>query len=217
MSGRDPSPAPPGATGAPYRTPGEMDPRRRRSRELEYLPRKAGGHDGLLVLYRLFSLPFMVATAAASVAGSAGGVAGLLGAGAYSVWSWRARKRGGGAILRVEGDLLIVAVRGDASLTESFRLSDLANVALDVKTITRVIDDAGPVPGARLIGPRVATKVDIARIVLVEGGGREVLLTEEYVAHLEATDWLGKIRVFLRKHGWVPEDERDAPPGADEA
>jgi hypothetical protein len=35
--------------------------------------------------------------------------------------------------------------------------------------------------------------------------------------HFEATDWLGRIRVFLRKHGWVPEDEREtATWGADE-
>jgi hypothetical protein len=25
---------------------------------------------------------------------------------------------------------------------------------------------------------------------------------------MDATEWLGKIRVFLRKHRWLPEDER---------
>jgi hypothetical protein len=25
---------------------------------------------------------------------------------------------------------------------------------------------------------------------------------------MDATEWLGKVRVFLRKHGWLPADER---------
>jgi hypothetical protein len=26
---------------------------------------------------------------------------------------------------------------------------------------------------------------------------------------MESIEWLGKIRSFLRSHGWVPEDERE--------
>jgi hypothetical protein len=35
-----------------------------------------------------------------------------------------------------------------------------------------------------------------------------VHLTDEYFAHMDSTEWLGKIRVFLRKNGWIPADER---------
>jgi hypothetical protein len=44
------------------------------------------------------------------------------------------------------------------------------------------------------------------------------LVGEGRAPHSEATTWLGKIRVFLRKHGWVPEDERQVDEvDADEA
>jgi hypothetical protein len=89
-------------------------------------------------------------------------------------------------------------------------LSHLADVALDVKTIERVSDGGGAIPALRLIDSKVGPKVDTARIILVDGDGREVCLTEDYLPHSMATDSLGKIRVFLRKNGWIPEDEREA-------
>jgi len=35
-----------------------------------------------------------------------------------------------------------------------------------------------------------------------------VFVPEERVTPIEAQEWYGKVRVFLRKHGWVPESER---------
>ena len=46
------------------------------------------------------------------------------------------------------------------------------------------------------------------RIVLVAKSG-EVPLTEAYLANVDVTEWFGKTRVFLRKHGWLPESERE--------
>ena len=66
----------------------------------------------------------------------------------------------------------------------------------------------------RFIDAKVGPKVDTARIVLVSASGRQVTLTQDYLAHMSATEWLGKIRVFLRKHGWLPEDEREGPPSS---
>lgn len=37
-----------------------------------------------------------------------------------------------------------------------------------------------------------------------------VFVPDERVTPIEAQEWYGKVRVFLRKHGWVPESERDA-------
>jgi hypothetical protein len=39
-----------------------------------------------------------------------------------------------------------------------------------------------------------------------------VFVPEERVTPIEAQEWYGKVRVFLRKHGWVPENEREKPP-----
>lgn len=60
----------------------------------------------------------------------------------------------------------------------------------------------------RFADSQVAPPVDKARIVL-EFDQRSVPLTREYLAHMDATDMLGELRVFLRKQGWVPEDERE--------
>lgn len=35
-----------------------------------------------------------------------------------------------------------------------------------------------------------------------------VFVPEERVTPIEAQEWYAKVRVFLRKHGWVPESER---------
>lgn len=35
-----------------------------------------------------------------------------------------------------------------------------------------------------------------------------VLLPDAALTPLEASEWVGKIRVFLRRHGWLPKDER---------
>lgn len=35
-----------------------------------------------------------------------------------------------------------------------------------------------------------------------------IYVPEDRVTPIEAQEWYGKVRVFLRKHGWVPESER---------
>jgi hypothetical protein len=74
------------------------------------------------------------------------------------------------------------------------------------------MDGDGAIPAMRFIDAKVGPKVDTARIVLIGASGREVRLTEDYLSHMHATEWMGKIRVFLRKHGWLPEDEREDLP-----
>jgi hypothetical protein len=93
-------------------------------------------------------------------------------------------------------------------LLDRFRLDDLANVVLDVKTIRRVTDGTSAIPGLRFVESTIGPEVDRARIVLVGTSGRELPLTEEYLPHMHSTEWLGKIRTFLSGHGWLPEDER---------
>jgi hypothetical protein len=169
--------------------------------------------DGMLALFRHFSLPILASVAAAWIGGQWVGIAALVGAAGFSIWSWRARKKRGSAVLRVEQGVLEVEVRGKRVLHDRFRLADLSDVVLDIKTIQRVMEGSSAIPAVRFIDSKVGPKVDTARIVLVSESGREVRLTEEYLPHIHATESLGKIRTFLRKHGWVPEKEREEPGG----
>jgi hypothetical protein len=133
------------------------------------------------------------------------------------VYSYRRRKKSvtrAGAVLEVrEGELRVYARDGVAP-SSVIKLRDLADVRLDVKTIERVQEGNSMIPAVRFTNTTVGPAVDQARIVLV---GRKtksspdrvrVHLTDEYFAHMDSTEWLGKIRVFLRKHGWLPVDER---------
>ena len=39
-----------------------------------------------------------------------------------------------------------------------------------------------------------------------------VFVPEERITPIEAQEWYAKVRVFLRKHGWVPASEREVAP-----
>jgi hypothetical protein len=206
----------PEAPESPYRTSARKSSDDR-TRHFVYAPRsEAGGRDGLLTMLRFVWAPLTLAIAAAEFLGPTGGIAGLVGGAAYDLWIWRTRKKAGGALLSVDTGVLTVALQGPRARSTRFPLSELANVTLELKTIQRVVDGPSAIPAVRFIHSTVAPELHTARIVLVDTGGREVRLTEEYLPHFDATDWLGKIRVFLRKQGWVPEDERDLPEGQDE-
>jgi hypothetical protein len=194
-----------------YRTPAEKEKEPAPPKELVYQATDDSGAS-TIALFQYFGLPLVAAAGLAALAGSIAGVVGLVAGGAYSFWSFRNRKDAGSAVLRVENEVLLVEVRGGKPIHERFRLGDLANVSLDVKTIERVTDGDSAIPAMRFIDAKVGPKVDTARIVLTGEGGREVRLSEDYLAHMHAVEWLGKIRTFLRKHGWVPEDERESPP-----
>lgn len=58
-----------------------------------------------------------------------------------------------------------------------------------------------------LADARYLPNARVATIALATEGGR-VPITEDPIAHLEATEAFSKVRVFLRKHGWGPTDER---------
>ena len=177
--------------------------------EFLYAPRnERGGGEGLITLYRYFSVPILVGAVAGWVAGPAGGSLAFVGGVVYAVWAWRTRKDAGGAILRIVNDALHVEIPGPHPLHERIGLGDLADVTLDLKAIERVGDGDSAIPAMRIIDSKVGPKIDNARIILVTTGERELKLTEAFLPHFDATDSLGKMRVFLRRHGWVPEDER---------
>jgi hypothetical protein len=169
----------------------------------------------MVALVRHVSLPMMLVPLAGWLAGTEGAAAAFFGGAAYSVIVWRSRKRVANSVLRVTGEgdvakLTIEFVERRPWCEEHFPLGEVADVVLDVKEIEPVIDGNSSLPGVRLVNTKLGPKVDIARIVIVDVTGRSVELTKEYLPYAHVIDSFGKIRVFLRKWGWVPEDERPA-------
>lgn len=180
-------------------------------RELVYEAIDRDAERGSAVLFfQLFSVPALVGVVLATVTTPMLGLAGMIGSGALVVWLRRRTKKRFGVVLRVEEGKLSVLSRDGRRALGTLRLREVDDVGLEIKKIQRVQEGDSPIPAVRFIDTRIAPEVDTARIVVVGRDGEErIVLTEQYLAHMDATEWLGKIRVFLRKHGWVPEDERD--------
>lgn len=109
----------------------------------------------------------------------------------------------------VTGELELRDVPG-VSPSARAPLGSLHDVMLDTKVVRRILEGDSPVPVVRFLEGKPGPESSISRIQLVFEDGRTVALGEDYVPHLVATEWLGKVRVFLRHHGWVPRDERPA-------
>jgi len=161
-------------------------------------------------MFQLFTVPLLVGIALTMLATPTAGLVGLIAAGAGSIWWWRRAPHAGGVVLFVDHGELRLLSSDRKHEKECFALDDV-DVVLDTKTIQRVQEGGSAIPAMRFIDATVGPELDTARIVVV-GRGRRVPLTEAYVAHMDATEWFGKIRVFLRKSGWLPRDEREVPP-----
>ena len=176
------------------------------------LNREAGRRSGYLAL-QLFALPIVVAVLISIYTTPLGGlVAMIVSAGLCVAW-WR-RKREERVFFRVEGRELLLCTERSSPPKVRIHLDELLNVSLDTKSIERVQEGGSAIPAMRFIDAQVGPAVDKARIVLVRSEGPLLPLTREYLAYMDATELLGKVRVFLRKHGWVPDDERDHPPSS---
>jgi hypothetical protein len=199
--------------GGVYRDPAPDPPA---PAELAYFAAGSRNESSVAVMFQLFSVPLVAAVAGAALVGPWAGLGALAASGAFVVWRRRSATTAQGARLRVErGDLVVLTARG-AKETARGRLASLRDVALETKTIQMVQEGSSAIPAMRFIDTKVGPSVDKARIVLVFEAG-EVRLGDDFVAHMDATEWLGKIRVFLRKHGWVPADEREEEDDDDEA
>lgn len=122
---------------------------------------------------------------------------------AWALWNARRRRP---QEVRVEvRDGVLRFTRDGAA--EEIPLGALTDVEMDRKAIQRVTY-AQPV-GAPTPTTNLSGDVDLARIAfVVEGARAPVLLTSRYTVYSECTERFGKLRVFLRKHGWLPADER---------
>lgn len=110
---------------------------------------------------------------------------------------------------RVEAGRLWIG-RGDEAFFRG-TLADLLDVELATRTIELVREGSSLVPATRFTNLEVGPALDRSRLFLVLRDER-IPLCDEELSHTEATEWAGRVRAFLRKHGWLPLDERpDAP------
>jgi hypothetical protein len=161
-----------------------------------------------IAAFQLAMFPLAVAALLSAFTTPAASFGGLVASAAFAFAWWRARRGGDGIVLRVEGDEVYLLAAGATKPWARFRLTDLSDVTLDTKTIHPMIEGSSPIPGLRFVNSQPLPEVDQKRIVLVAKSG-EIPLTEAYLANVDVTEWFGKTRVFLRKHGWVPQSERD--------
>jgi hypothetical protein len=198
-----------------YRAPKLPEPVEPPPSELVYVAMNREKQGIQYAWMQLFALPVLLGIGVAIGTGISWlGLVVTIGAG---VFAYRFRKKalgGDGAILRIEQGELKVYTRSGVAPLAVVKLRELSDVRLDIKTIQRVQEGDSMVAAVRFTNTTVGPAIDQARIVLV---GRktsktpdrlQVHLTDEYFAHMDSTEWLGKIRVFLRKNGWIPADER---------
>ena len=125
----------------------------------------------------------------------------------WAVLSWRRTHQGESIVFRVDHGALTVTSHGTAILA-SLPLARVEDVTLDTKAILPATQDTSTA-AAGVVQMKARGEVDVARIVLVPGApGEPLALTKEHASHMDAIDGAGKIRTFLRAHGWVPVGER---------
>ena len=216
--------------GSPYRIKDEVSRRERACAELVYVASDQERHIGPARVALQIGIAGTVGGAVAAASGLPEVGAGIiLASAALGFWRWRRAPDVAGVLFRVEDGVLVVSVRGTNKVLARTRLQDLRNVSLDTKSIRKVEPGRDVVPAVQFINNQVGPEIDVARILLeIRGNGpatqseaerrtlegeshprmSTIRLTEAFLAHTDSVEWVSKIRVFLRSHGWLPEDER---------
>jgi hypothetical protein len=152
----------------------------------------------------LFSLVVVALVSAASPL-LAGGIGAVVIAGFVAVFRRRPPR---GVSLEVHGESLVISRPGEAQ-PATVALAAIDNVEIERKAIRRVTYQqqvGDPLPSTDLSGD-----VEVARIVLsLDGGAASELLAATWAPVFVCMDRFGKVRTFLRAHGWVPLPERGA-------
>ena len=188
----------------PYRTNAPRPPKESPPRELVY---ESEARTSALVkdCLAIAAIQIAIFVVFHKIGGAAGGIAAAVAA--TLLWWRRPARRRRVKVLHVERGVLTIAPRDGESGAAHFYLRDL-DVVLDTKTIRKVVDGDSMLAAVRFTSSKVGPEIDTSRIVFTSGAERHAL-SERFLSHMEAIDWFGKIRVFLRKNGWVPADERD--------
>lgn len=115
---------------------------------------------------------------------------------ALAVVALAVRRKGGEGrfVLRVDDGTIEVTRERRAGAPVRIALADLVDVTLD-----RASHASG----------RGGSATERVRIALERRAPEApVFVPDERITPIEAQEWYGKVRVFLRKHGWLPESER---------
>ncbi|MBX3230614.1 MAG: hypothetical protein KIT84_00240 [Labilithrix sp.] len=136
------------------------------------------------------ALPVLAAGLLAKLVAPAAGLAALGAGAALFVLRWKPNR--GRFVLRVtDGVLEVARERGrDAPLR------------LPIADVLAVVVHRTKTPAAG--GPAERVQIAFDRAAPAE----PIVLPESTLTPLESEEWVGKIRVFLRKHGWLPKAER---------
>ncbi|HYP89166.1 MAG TPA: hypothetical protein VEQ59_13460 [Polyangiaceae bacterium] len=177
---------------------------------LHYFPEAELQRSSVGAVYGLLSPLFAFAAVAAVTDSAAGGALAAVAVGGWFFWRRKRKKSVPRATFTINGTSL--ALSGQAfGAPLSLELEQLLDVYLDTETIRRVRENTGSaVPDLRFIDATVGDAQDVARIGL-ELQRDTLFLTKDRVSHLDASEWSNKIRRFLRRHGWLPVDERASP------
>jgi hypothetical protein len=156
------------------------------------------------VVLGIFTVPILV-TLALSLAGLgiwsyAGGV--VTAFVAYRMYRRNQRPRN--VRLWVRANEVHVA---DGARSFTLPLAALDDVTLEKREIKKHREGTPILPELMMVNASVDAATEIVRITLV-GDDTSFTLTEEWQPYSAGLEGMGKVRVFLRKHGWVPPSER---------
>jgi hypothetical protein len=120
----------------------------------------------------------------------------VLGAGAV-LFIARRKPRHGRFILRIADGILEVARERGASPPIQLPLAEVLDVTLDRQA--KAASGRGGVASERV-------QITLERAAPAD----PIHFPDDRITPIEAQEWQGKVRVFLRKHGWLPKEERRA-------
>lgn len=184
----------------PYRAPGERELPASLAHELVYLgaaETRAREARNALVLWLLVAM--MGGLLLSSLGVWPGVVFTVL-----ALVRWQIAKRPETIVLRVNTPEQLEVVLTDRIVRCS--LETLFDVELENKTISDTYPQT--IVGAVVVATGVQPEREGARIVMVFDDGTRVRLGGDFEPYSSVAQSLGRIRVFLRSHGWRPDDER---------
>jgi hypothetical protein len=125
-----------------------------------------------------------------------------LGWGIYSHWK---RKHQTKFEIRIEEGQL--AIKTSAARDLQLALADIDDVQLSSRTVQNLSMDQ-PLGAGGMSKVTVGPETGVGTIEFALKSGKTVSLTEREETYFYCTEVMGKVRSFLRKHGWVPLSER---------
>ena len=156
-------------------------------------PAPGDSNDGAGTAMAPFAIPVAVGGLLAKFVSPTMGLVGLVGSIAVVIALRKPRE--GRFVLRVVDDavLEIARERGTGPAVR-VPLDDLLDVTLDKHTSA---------------GGRGGSSMERVRLALQRRASDEpIFVPDERITPIEAQEWHSKVRVFLRKHTWLPDDER---------